>query len=901
MVIGNWFLGKKYKHLAFITQDHIVFLVKDIDGKPKKKPFMLDYSTSTNGIELDLKKNENSVFQNVITIVDSAYQDKIIANDASNFISTKGMDFIKGNGGTDVYKVVESCTDTVINNCASDMKQDIMFIDVEFTQINLQRAELESLSLKINSRTIVRLQDWFKAKECRHLLIRTSDGVTAELPANITEMVKWKNKVKAVEISLDQEDCKYGLREYNLKGERYKAIKRFTSRSDKCSYKVIGNDQSNYIDPGPGNPFGKQYLEGGKGADVYVIGYRYGQFNEINNYAEDDEIDMLDLNIGFQYILVQIQDDSLILTSKLRHDNISVTLKNFLLGKKYNHILMKSSDNVLCKLSADLPHIRPLIVDYRVAMHSQIQNISQAFSGARVTYGSKSAKNIIHGGDSTVKASGGLSDDIIVGGILGETIEGYDGNDELIGNGGNDIINGGDGNDTIFGNEGNDAIFGGNGADHIDGGKGMDTAIFVGDVMTAKGVSVSLSDGHGNGSDAEGDKFSSIESVIGSEFDDIIEGNDCDNILSGKAGNDTLVAHGGTDVLIGGDGRDFYNLTKATGWKFINNFANDNIQDFILLGKSKEHPCFYSFGRDLFFHFEMTQNRILDVKIIDWYKRKHLNQHLSLIYKDEGNLGTRDLLRNLSSQNVKTKSDGIWSFFSNHAKLTVLHYSSKVIFLALPRYLSFIMQRTGVYQIKLNYVTEGVEMKSKKVTERRMLIDNLPSGVVTTISLSLYRCSQVLATSTPTIVRTKPNPPVHLRVRFASAVSITVGWALPSAINDPNREHYEFRCIAYADGKIKFEKNTGENATSCLFDRLQAKKKYILRVFSLAGSEQSDQHAELTANTLSICEQLNEPDNGEILKEVMDNGKGLATLACNTGFQLTEVDSKGARLRKVRK
>ena len=49
-----------------------------------------------------------------------------------------------------------------------------------------------------------------------------------------------------------------------------------------------------------------------------------------------------------------------------------------------------------------------------------------------------------------------------------------------------------------------------------------------------------LSAGTGQGGDAQGDALSSIENVIGSNFDDVLTGDTSDNVLDGGAGDDAL-------------------------------------------------------------------------------------------------------------------------------------------------------------------------------------------------------------------------------------------------------------------------------------------------------------------------------------------------------------------------
>ena len=112
--------------------------------------------------------------------------------------------------------------------------------------------------------TVVTFLRWFEHETYRHATVRTSGGVTALLPNSIAEMSSMNNKLKATEIFLDQQDCDDGLKTYDLNEKRFHGVLRFTAKSDLCSYKVIDNDENNYIDPGPENPHKYQYLEGGK-------------------------------------------------------------------------------------------------------------------------------------------------------------------------------------------------------------------------------------------------------------------------------------------------------------------------------------------------------------------------------------------------------------------------------------------------------------------------------------------------------------------------------------------------------------------------------------------------------------------------------------------------------------
>ena len=125
----------------------------------------------------------------------------------------------------------------------------------------------------------------------------------------------------------------------------------------------------------------------------------------------------------------------------------------------------------------------------------------------------------------------------------------------------------GDGDDTLIGNEQDNVFDGGAGADSFDGGAGSDTVTFV---RSDAGVDIDLgrqdtrppSGGH-----AEGDSFTSIENLIGSNFDDRlaavsglggskIEGLKGNDTIFGSAENDTIRGGRGNDVIVGNEGND---------------------------------------------------------------------------------------------------------------------------------------------------------------------------------------------------------------------------------------------------------------------------------------------------------------------------------------------------------
>ncbi|MEP3890036.1 MAG: M10 family metallopeptidase C-terminal domain-containing protein [Hellea sp.] len=150
-------------------------------------------------------------------------------------------------------------------------------------------------------------------------------------------------------------------------------------------------------------------------------------------------------------------------------------------------------------------------------------------------------------------ASGGTVGDAAGDTYFGiEVVYGSDFNDSITGNTNGNELRGEDGDDTLDGGAGNDRLFGGAGADTLIGGTGVDSVYYT-DATSA--VTVNLSTG-GTVGDANGDTYSSIEWVFGSDFDDNITADGGNNRIYGEDGNDTIFGEGGNDRLLGGDGDD---------------------------------------------------------------------------------------------------------------------------------------------------------------------------------------------------------------------------------------------------------------------------------------------------------------------------------------------------------
>ncbi|WP_304363773.1 calcium-binding protein [Jiella marina] len=192
-------------------------------------------------------------------------------------------------------------------------------------------------------------------------------------------------------------------------------------------------------------------------------------------------------------------------------------------------------------------------------------------------------------GDSHVQGGiyGDEGDDVIVGGHNSDVLYGGSENDQLFG---------GLGDDELYGGSGSDILRGGAGGDIVNGGDGFDQANYE---NSTGGVAVDLRNGGAFGGHAAGDVLSNIESLVGSAFDDTLNGNSGVNILRGEGGNDFLRGFAGNDDLRGGDGNDeiigdlgFDTITGGAGndtltggingdtFVYANGFGQDTITDF---------------------------------------------------------------------------------------------------------------------------------------------------------------------------------------------------------------------------------------------------------------------------------------------------------------------------------
>ena len=163
-----------------------------------------------------------------------------------------------------------------------------------------------------------------------------------------------------------------------------------------------------------------------------------------------------------------------------------------------------------------------------------------------INLGAANAALIAHPNASLASSN---NNDLLIGGTGADTVLGMSGNDTLMGGLGNNVLYGGSGNDSIVAGGGNDVI---------DGGSGSDTVDFS-NATSAINVDLSKHTETGFGTDT----LKSIESVIGSAYNDVLRGGKDNDQLNGGAGNDTLRGGAGSDTLTGGTGADTFVWMKS--------------------------------------------------------------------------------------------------------------------------------------------------------------------------------------------------------------------------------------------------------------------------------------------------------------------------------------------------
>ena len=190
--------------------------------------------------------------------------------------------------------------------------------------------------------------------------------------------------------------------------------------------------------------------------------------------------------------------------------------------------------------------------------------------GDSVTVGNLDGTDITN---DSVTFSGGEGNDVLDGTYASKRLV-------AIGGEGDDTLITGSADDLVDGGEGNDFLSGGLGNDYISGGSGIDTMQVT--AYGGEGVSVDMDSGYVFSGGGGTDQFFSIESVIGSSYDDffIASYNTGNFTLDGGGGNDTISLYGEAS------GGDNFVIDEAYGSVYIERSSFfmqvDGVEDLIV-------------------------------------------------------------------------------------------------------------------------------------------------------------------------------------------------------------------------------------------------------------------------------------------------------------------------------
>ena len=188
-----------------------------------------------------------------------------------------------------------------------------------------------------------------------------------------------------------------------------------------------GGDDTFYLGPQ------HSYVEGNDGSDTYFVNTT-SVYTEINNYADDGETDYLILNLD--YARLSPRRDGLNLQITTSDNTHTILIDNWFHDDTYQHMVFKTRDGILFKVSA--------------TGTGQVDFIVYALSGAMAT-GPEVFDAREHGMSHVMTLIGSLYDDVIYGNDLDNQINGGKGDDTLTGGEGKDTY-------TIDLNEGIDTI-----------------------------------------------------------------------------------------------------------------------------------------------------------------------------------------------------------------------------------------------------------------------------------------------------------------------------------------------------------------------------------------------------------------------------------------------------------
>ena len=379
---------------------------------------------------------------------------------------------------------------------------------------------------------------------------------------------------------------------------------------------------------------GNDTLYGGAGDDILTGG---AGANELYGEEGNDHYVFTGLPSGYSVItdtqginLIEIQDE----ISDVSIDYVARQQNgSFVPNPSGTHLQINSLTNGDTIVVTD----GSLNTAFSYRFNGQAYDLEDILQCVNITLYGDDQDNILHGNSGHDTLFGGGGNDYLNGHNGNDSLYGEGDNDILIGENGNDLLEGGNGDDLLIGGRGADKLYGGYGVntisyadeteditvelwttgiggsaegdtykdieniiggkgdDHlvgsryggvIEGGKGADFLDGGWDWMatasyrtSSAGVTVNLTTGEAFGGDAEGDRLTGFQGLIGSAYNDtlvcyydyyaVLSGLAGDDILHGGEEGDKLDGGTGNDSLYGGEDSDRYYINSGSGRDFI--------------------------------------------------------------------------------------------------------------------------------------------------------------------------------------------------------------------------------------------------------------------------------------------------------------------------------------------
>ncbi|XP_077307303.1 uncharacterized protein LOC143927196 [Lithobates pipiens] len=261
------------------------------------------------------------------------------------------MSFVHGGNGQDMYYIPLDGGKTEICNQATDKLMDLLVFNVTFPQINARKIG-NDLKLFYNNLHEIQIKKWFLGEEYQHMSFKSSDGILFN-----AGKVQLSGNVDLLPVTLDFSN-QDSARNIDLQNSPWETVVSVigTDYDD-----IINGNQLNNVILGRG---GANTISGHEGKDMYIIQEK-GSCDIIDNFANDDQMDIVELPVIFQSLKVAIKFPY---SLKIWDSNlkICVIIKDWKRGWQWQHIIFKTKDLIVFQVSNTTaePEISPLILDY---------------------------------------------------------------------------------------------------------------------------------------------------------------------------------------------------------------------------------------------------------------------------------------------------------------------------------------------------------------------------------------------------------------------------------------------------------------------------------------------------------------------------------------------------------